>query len=117
MLTLSGVLKDILLVAASMVIFRDPVTPTQFAGYSIALGGLVYYKVGAGKLNEYATHSRLNWSQFAAKHPALGKVIIFCICLLVLSFMLAGLSPYISDEYKSSVFDKMKSIGDKTSTT
>ncbi|KAI9932437.1 hypothetical protein MW887_008678 [Aspergillus wentii] len=49
-LTLSGVLKDILLVVASMVIFRDPVTPLQVVGYGIALGGLVYYKLG---LKEY----------------------------------------------------------------
>ncbi|KJY00543.1 hypothetical protein TI39_contig323g00054 [Zymoseptoria brevis] len=45
-LTLSGVLKDILLVVASMVIFLDPVSPLQFFGYSIALAGLVYYKLG-----------------------------------------------------------------------
>ncbi|RAK98486.1 TPT-domain-containing protein [Aspergillus ibericus CBS 121593] len=45
-LTLSGVLKDILLVVASMMIFRDPVTPLQAFGYAIALGGLVYYKLG-----------------------------------------------------------------------
>jgi multidrug transporter EmrE-like cation transporter len=115
-LTLSGVLKDILLVIASMVIFRDPVTPTQFAGYSIALGGLVYYKVGAGKLSEYVAQSRITWSQFTAKNPASGKVIVFCMALLVLSLMLAGLSPYVSDAYKSGVLDKMKSIGDKTST-
>lgn len=49
-MTLSGVLKDILLVGASMMIFRDPVSGLQAFGYSIALGGLVYYKLGADKL-------------------------------------------------------------------
>jgi hypothetical protein len=46
-LTLSGVLKDILLVVASMVIFQDPVTLVQAFGYGIALMGLVYYRLGA----------------------------------------------------------------------
>ena len=46
---MSGVFKDILLVVASMVIFGDPVTLQQYFGYSIALAGLVYYKLGAEK--------------------------------------------------------------------
>lgn len=46
-LTLSGVLKDILLVGASILIWGTNVTSLQFFGYSIALGGLVYYKLGA----------------------------------------------------------------------
>ncbi|OJJ83255.1 uncharacterized protein ASPGLDRAFT_152043 [Aspergillus glaucus CBS 516.65] len=49
-LTMAGILKDILLVFASMAIFRDPVTFQQFVGYSIALGGLAYYKLGAEKM-------------------------------------------------------------------
>ncbi|KAJ3143798.1 hypothetical protein HK101_003069 [Irineochytrium annulatum] len=43
---LSGVLKDIILVVCSILIFGTPVTPLQFFGYSIALGGLVAYKSG-----------------------------------------------------------------------
>ncbi|QKX54341.1 uncharacterized protein TRUGW13939_01427, partial [Talaromyces rugulosus] len=46
-MTLSGVLKDILLVVASLIIFRDPVTMTQVFGYGIALMGLIYYRLGA----------------------------------------------------------------------
>lgn len=46
-LTLSGVLKDILLVGASILIWGTNVAPLQFFGYSVALGGLVYYKLGA----------------------------------------------------------------------
>lgn len=40
-MTLSGVLKDILLVMCSMLIFRDPVSGVQAFGYTIALAGLV----------------------------------------------------------------------------
>ncbi|KAM3438740.1 hypothetical protein MY4824_003042 [Beauveria thailandica] len=44
-LTMSAILKDILLVFASMVLFGDPVSGQQFIGYSIAMGGLIYYKI------------------------------------------------------------------------
>ncbi|GAA5863681.1 hypothetical protein JCM8547_003691 [Rhodosporidiobolus lusitaniae] len=43
-LTLSGVLKDVLLVAGSVVLFGSQVTFIQMLGYSIALGGLFVFK-------------------------------------------------------------------------
>mgnify|MGYP000032552317 FL=1 len=43
-LTLSGVLKDILLILGTMVLLGSTVTPLQFVGYGIALGGLVLFK-------------------------------------------------------------------------
>lgn len=30
-----------------MLIFKDPVTQTQVLGYAVALGGLLYYRLGA----------------------------------------------------------------------
>jgi hypothetical protein len=45
-LTLAGFLKDILLVAFSVIIWSTPITALQLFGYSIALGGLIYYKIG-----------------------------------------------------------------------
>ncbi|KAK7039461.1 TPT domain-containing protein [Favolaschia claudopus] len=43
-LTLAGVLKDILLISASVAFFTAQVTPLQVVGYSIALAGLVLFK-------------------------------------------------------------------------
>lgn len=43
-LTLSGIVKDILLVMLSVVVFGSPVTPLQYAGYGIALLGLNLHK-------------------------------------------------------------------------
>ncbi|KAK5999928.1 hypothetical protein QM012_005016 [Aureobasidium pullulans] len=45
-LTLSGVFKNIMIVFASMLFYGDKVTSIQFAGFSIALGGLAYYQLG-----------------------------------------------------------------------
>ena len=44
-LTLSGVVKDILLVAGSVLIMGSTVTFTQMVGYAIALAGLVVFKL------------------------------------------------------------------------
>jgi drug/metabolite transporter (DMT)-like permease len=43
-LTLAGIIKDILLVFLSIVIFGSPVTPLQYAGYAVALLGLNLHK-------------------------------------------------------------------------
>ncbi|KAJ5966198.1 sugar phosphate/phosphate translocator [Penicillium waksmanii] len=87
-LTMAGILKDILLVCASMMIFRDPVTPQQFFGYSIALAGLVYYKLGAEKINSLTTDVRLQVGEYRRANPAKAKGIMagatLSIILLVL---------------------------------
>jgi len=48
-LTLAGVLKDILLISGSVLLFGSQITPLQVLGYSIALGGLVLFKTSGGK--------------------------------------------------------------------
>lgn len=73
-LTMSGVLKDVLLVFASMILFHDPVTGQQFFGYSIALAGLVYYKLGAEKLHSLAKDTQLQISQYRQSNPVRVKL-------------------------------------------
>jgi len=48
-LTLAGVLKDILLVTGSVLLFSAHVAPLQIFGYSVALAGLVLFKTTGGK--------------------------------------------------------------------
>eukprot|EP01038_Epipyxis_sp_PR26KG_P008113 gene8113-10988_t len=43
-LTLAGIIKDIMLVALSILVFGSPVTPLQYAGYGVALLGLNLHK-------------------------------------------------------------------------
>jgi drug/metabolite transporter (DMT)-like permease len=43
-LTLAGIVKDILLVFLSVTVFGSPVTPLQYAGYGLALLGLNLHK-------------------------------------------------------------------------
>ncbi|KAA6414972.1 MAG: DUF250 domain membrane [Lasallia pustulata] len=102
-LTLCGVLKDILLVAASMWIWGTKVSPLQFFGYSIALGGLVYYKLGGATLKEYLSQGSRAWAEYGAKHPAMRKVIVFFAVLLVLFVVLGGLAPSVGYDPQSAI--------------
>ncbi|KAK5116928.1 hypothetical protein LTR62_006649 [Meristemomyces frigidus] len=91
-MTLSGVLKDILLVACSMLIFRDPVSPLQGFGYSIALCGLVYYKLGGEKMKEYVGQGQRSWAEYGQRHPALRRVLIFGLVITTVFILLGGIS-------------------------
>lgn len=92
-LTMAGILKDILLVAASMIIFRDPVTPQQFFGYSIALAGLCYYKLGGEKIQAMATDVRLQVGEYRRTNPALAKTIAIGAAVTVILFVLYNGAP------------------------
>ncbi|RWA03531.1 hypothetical protein EKO27_g11573 [Xylaria grammica] len=86
-LTMSGVLKDILLVVASMAIFGDPVTLQQYFGYSIALAGLVYYKLGAEKLQQMTTDAKLTINEVRRSNPAGFKLGVICGGLFFVAFV------------------------------
>lgn len=88
-----------MLVAASMIVFRDPVSPLQGFGYSIALGGLIYYKLGAEKLKEYIAGGGRAWADYGVRHPAARKMIIFTGALLFLFLLLGGVAPHVGAGY------------------
>lgn len=93
---MSGILKDILLVASSILLFRDPVTGQQFVGYTIALGGLVYYKLGSETLQALAQETTLKVNDVRQNHPArLRYAIVASAFFLVtlLWFFLGTLAP------------------------
>ncbi|KAL8744626.1 MAG: hypothetical protein Q9190_003154 [Brigantiaea leucoxantha] len=104
-LTLCGVLKDILLVFASIAIWGTPVSALQYFGYSIALGGLIYYKLGGEMIRAQFSEANRAWAEYGVRHPALRKVIVFGGILLALLVVLGGLAPRVGydSEYLSSV--------------
>ena len=100
-MTLSGVLKDILLVAASMLIFRDPVSPLQAFGYTIALCGLVYYKLGADTIKQYLGNAQRAWTDFGVRRPALRRGVVFGLWFVVVLAVLGAVSSsgVVGDRY------------------
>lgn len=105
-MTLCGVLKDILLVAASMFIWSTPVTGLQFFGYSLALVGLVYYKLGGDKIREYTGQANRAWSEYGNTHPAQRKFIIFGAATLIFFLFVGSMAP----SYAPSQVDRVKGM-------
>lgn len=114
-MTLCGVLKDILLVFASIAIWGTPVTALQYFGYGIALCGLVYFKLGADTLKAQFSEANRQWAEYGAKHPAMRKVIVFAIIMLVVIGLLGGIAPSAGygREYVQSLVGQ-SSAGDKS---
>lgn len=92
-MTLCGVLKDILLVAASMMIWNSPVTALQFFGYSIALCGLVYYKLGGDKIREQVGQANRVWAEYGANHPTKRKTITVGATVLIFFLFVGFVAP------------------------
>lgn len=68
-LTLAGIVKDILLVLLSVTVFGSPVTPLQYAGYAVALVGLNLhkeYKKNPDRISQLVT-SWMTCGQISAK--------------------------------------------------
>ena len=102
-LTLCGVLKDILLVVASIMIWGTPVTGLQFFGYSIALAGMLYYRLGADSLKSFFSKSSHMWAEYGSKHPAQRKMVVFGAVILMLLVVIIGLSPTLGYNGETAV--------------
>lgn len=101
-LTLCGVLKDILLVGFSILIWGTPISGLQCFGYSIALCGMVYYKLGQKELKPYLAEAGRRWAEFGATRPALRKIMIAGVFITAFFLLLGGLAPTYAPEYDPS---------------
>ena len=94
-MTICGVLKDIILVFASIAIWGTPVSGLQFFGYSISLAAMVYFKLGGDNLKSYFSEGGRRWAEYGVKHPAQRKMVVFAGVILTLFFILGGLAPTV----------------------
>jgi hypothetical protein len=106
-MTLCGVLKDIMLVAASMIIWGTQVTALQFFGYSIALGGMVYYKLGYESIKGYAGEASRQWAEFGNSRPVLRKISVIVLVVLTVLFLLGGVAPTYAPDMVNAASTKM----------
>ncbi|PKS12135.1 hypothetical protein jhhlp_001433 [Lomentospora prolificans] len=107
-LTLCGVLKDILLVMASMIIWGTQVTPLQAFGYTIALAGIVYYKLGHKAAKKMILDAGSALSGFGTRRPLLRRASFIAGALLFTYIMLRSFRP-------SSPFDRDTMLGGTSS--
>ncbi|KAI1781075.1 TPT-domain-containing protein [Hypoxylon cercidicola] len=103
-MTLCGVLKDVMLVVASMLIWGTPVSGLQAFGYTIALGGMVYYKLGLEALKGYAGEAGRQWAEFGATRPALRKIVVIGSVVLFVFVLFGGLAPTYAPDYDPSQY-------------
>ncbi|KAK0634854.1 triose-phosphate transporter family-domain-containing protein [Bombardia bombarda] len=106
-LTLCGVLKDVMLVVASMVIWGTQVSGLQFFGYSIALGGMVYYKLGYEALKGYAGEAGRQWADFGNRQPVLRRIAIIVFAIMLIFVLLGGFAPSYAPEYLDQAKSKI----------
>lgn len=78
-----------------MVIFGNPVSPLQFFGYSIALGGMIYYKLGADSIKAFVAEIGRQWQEFGGKRPVLRKILVFSSVVLSLLMIVGWLAPTV----------------------
>lgn len=76
-----------------MMIWGTPVTGLQFFGYSIALGGMVYYKLGYEQLKGYMGEANRQWAEFGARKPVLRKLAIIVFSALVFFSLFTAMAP------------------------
>ena len=82
-----------------MVIFGDPVSGLQIFGYSIALAGLVYYKLGGEKLKEYYYQAGRQWAEYGQTRPVARRMIVIGGVLFVLILLVGGFGNHLPSAY------------------
>jgi len=83
-----------------MVVFGDPVSGLQAFGYSIALGGLTYYKLGGDKIKGYLGEGQRSWAEYGQRSPVMQRVILVGLAVLFLFALFSGTGSSSLD-YKS----------------
>jgi hypothetical protein len=85
-----------------MVIWGTPVSFLQFFGYSIALGGLLYYKLGSDQLKQYASSAGRSWNELGTNKPVTRKLAVVGAVVFVVLLLLGGLAPtYAPGKFKA----------------
>jgi hypothetical protein len=83
-------------------------------GYTIALGGLIYYKLGAEKLKEYLGQGSMKWQEFGHTRPILRKLMIFAAVIISMFMILGSLGPrYAPDSAAKAYTGIGKLMGEK----
>jgi hypothetical protein len=85
-------LKDILLIAYSMIL-GTPVSSLQAFGYTIALCGLLYYKIGVDQLKDGIEVGLRTWMKPFPGNSLIRMLGAVLAVLVILSFAILALAP------------------------
>jgi hypothetical protein len=86
-----------------MLIWDTKVSRLQWLGYTIAVAGLIYYKVGAETLKSGFQSAGREWAQFSAKHPVLRILIVFVTFIMLFGVGFTLVTPAYATDFKDRV--------------
>lgn len=82
-----------------MIIWGTQVSRLQFFGYSVALLGMVYYKLGYDQIKGYVSEGGRQWAEFGARKPVLRKISIIVFSAFFIFALFGGLAPSYAADY------------------
>ncbi|MBE3045617.1 hypothetical protein IMZ48_24330, partial [Candidatus Bathyarchaeota archaeon] len=82
-----------------MLIWGTVVTPLQAFGYAIALGGIVYYKLGYTAVMGIFTDIGHHWN----RNPLVRRILFAALAFVALFFLLQGFSGSASTQNAGSM--------------
>lgn len=98
-------LKDIILVVASVLIFGDPVAPLQMFGYSIALAGLTYYKLGPENSKKAISQASIKWQELGQNRPISRKLLVLALGAVTIFLLLNSVGPRFAPDQTKALYD------------
>jgi hypothetical protein len=88
-----------MLVAFSILVWGTPISNLQAFGYSIAIIGMLYYKLGQKELKPYIAEASRRWSEFGANRPVLRKLLVVGAVFATIILLLGSLAPTYAPDY------------------
>jgi hypothetical protein len=105
---LCGILKDILIVISSLILWNTPLTVVQVLGYSIALLGLVYYMLGYDRIVGFSSRATGMINEYRAKNRLISILVLilvgFFVVLTVMGLLAVNFAPESIQNLKSWVY-------------
>ena len=84
----------------------------QIFGYTIALCGMLYFKLGADALKSYFAEGTRRWAEFGSRRPVLRKITVVALVLVTIFVLLGGFAPAYP-EYDSYLVGMKNVVGGK----
>ncbi len=82
-----------------MLIWGTKISGLQAFGYSIAICGMLYYKLGQKELKPFIAEAGRRWAEFGATRPVARKLLVIVVFVAGVFVVLSGLAPTYAPEY------------------
>lgn len=77
-----------------MLIWGTKISGLQAFGYSIAIIGMLYYKLGQKELKPFISEAGRRWAEFGAARPALRKLLLIGMFITAIVLLLGQVGSF-----------------------